>query len=231
MKKSKPSALESYTRLAVGGAFLLLDQIDRAVSSRAAKPDIAEPKAVEQDRAAPPNDEVIAGIVGIAYEAGSQLQNSLSRLDRLTTWTYRRTSRFFRPVVSSRLARPLTGNFDRLAARGEQVWNHWVDLGRAEHRQDRVIAGQVANETIDLFIDHLTENQEIRELIQSQSAGLANEIVKELRERGVSADNYLEALVRHILRLAPRNPEVKPSDEVIQIAHPLRQIYGRVYRE
>lgn len=229
--KPKPSALESYTRLAVGSAFLLLDQINRAVSSRAAKLDIVEPDGVDLNRPAPLDDDTVAGIVGIVYDAGSQLQDSLSRLDRLTAWTYKRASRFFHPLVSSRLARPLTGNFDRLAARGEQVWNRWVDLGRAEHRQDRAIAGQVANESIDYFIDHLTENQEIRELIQSQSAGLANEIVKELRERGVSADNYLEAFVRHVLRLAPRNPEVKPPEEVIQIAHPLRQIHGRIYHE
>lgn len=229
--RSKPSVLESYTRLVVGGAFFLLDQIDRAVSIRAEKQDIAASDVAEPDRPLSPNEEVISGVVGIACSAGSQLANGLSRLDRLTARAYRRTSELLRPLVSSQLARPLTGNFDRLAARGEQVWNHWVDIGRTQRLQDRKIAGQVANETVDIIIDHLTDNQEIRELVQSQSVGLANEIIKELRERSVSTDNYLEALVRHALRLSPRDPEVKPSDEVIQIAHPLRQIYGRVYRE
>jgi len=229
--KSKPSTLRTFTRLAVGGVFLAIEQMDRVIAHRGAKPAGAEPEVIDLEQPPAPGEEMAAGITGILFDAEGQLQKGFSRFNRLTAWAYNKTNQLTQPLTSSRLSRPFTAGFDQLVDRGEQVWYRWVDIGRTEHRQSRTIATQATNDSIDFFIDHLSENQEIRELVQSQSIGLAGVIVEELRQRGVSADTFLEVFVRNLLRMPQRDPRVVPADEVIESARPPRQIRGRVYRE
>ncbi len=57
---------------------------------------------------------------------------------------------------------------------------------------------------IDEFIGHLAENQELADLVQKKSMGLATEAVDEFRSRTVSADALAENIVRRILRRPPR---------------------------
>jgi dihydroneopterin aldolase len=83
-------------------------------------------------------------------------------------------------------------------------------------------------ERVDKAIDYLTANEEVQELVQSQSAGLIDEVIEEARERTVSADNFLEAVVRSVLRRPPRWELPEPPQEVKQQAeHTARQIHGR----
>jgi len=229
--KSKQSTLRIFTRLAVGGVFLAVEQMDRMIAHREAKRATAEPEVIDLDQPSTSIEEMAAGITGILFDTENQLQKGFSRLDRLTAWAYSKTSQIVQPVTSSRLSRPITANFNRLVNRGEQVWYRWVEIGQTEHRQSRTMATQATNDSIDFFIDHLAENQEIRELVQSQSIGLAGVIVEELRQHGVSADTFLETLARKLLRMSPRDPRIAPADRVIENAHPLRQIRGRVYHE
>lgn len=229
--RKKSSPIQSYTRLAIGGVFLLLDQLDKIVSEREEMVEKTSQETVDLSTPPSPSEEVLSGVIGIIYEAEDQLLNNLAVLDRFTAWAGRKTNAFIEPVASSRLGRPFADSFNRLALKGEKIWDRWVYLGRSQNVQSKAVAGQVADDTIDIIIDHLAENEEIRELVQSQSAGLASEIMEELRERGVSADNFLEHLVRKVFRMAERDPQVKPSNEVIEMALPLRKIPGRVYRQ
>jgi hypothetical protein len=64
---------------------------------------------------------------------------------------------------------------------------------------------EVIREQGDRYIEHLQENSEaIRELVQSQSAGLASEVADSVRARTVTADTLLERFVRSVLRRRPR---------------------------
>jgi hypothetical protein len=49
------------------------------------------------------------------------------------------------------------------------------------------------------------QNPEVQELVQTQSIGLAEEVVEEVRERTVSADNFVEGIVRAVLRRPSRS--------------------------
>jgi dihydroneopterin aldolase len=90
------------------------------------------------------------------------------------------------------------------------------------------VAGAALTERVDKAIDYLTANEEVQELVQSQSAGLIDEVIEEARERTVSADNFLEAVVRSVLRRPPRWELPEPPQEVKQQAeHTARQIHGR----
>jgi len=65
----------------------------------------------------------------------------------------------------------------------------------------------------DVYIDHLQENPEqVQDLVQGQSVSMLGEITDEVRERVVTADTALEALIRRLFRRPPRAelPEPPP---------------------
>jgi 16S rRNA A1518/A1519 N6-dimethyltransferase RsmA/KsgA/DIM1 with predicted DNA glycosylase/AP lyase activity len=67
---------------------------------------------------------------------------------------------------------------------------------------------------VDGYIDYLTTNPEVQELVQLQSTSLATEVVEEVRERSVSADTFLEGIARSLLRRVPRAFLPEPPPEV-----------------
>ncbi len=81
----------------------------------------------------------------------------------------------------------------------------------------------------DRYLDYLhDENPEaVQELIQGQSLGLAGEVMDQVRERTVTADSLLEAMVRAVLRRTPRENMPEPPDEIKQQAIPIRLPYRR----
>jgi hypothetical protein len=132
------------------------------------------------------------------------------------------------PLYNSRMMSPLRRGLDGLSERGQQTVDSWMRAGRIEAERSRRVAGVALTERVDKAIDYLTANEEVQELVQSQSAGLIDEVIEEARERTVSADNFLEAVVRSVLRRPPRWELPEPPQEVKQQAeHTARQIHGR----
>jgi hypothetical protein len=67
----------------------------------------------------------------------------------------------------------------------------------------------------DQYIEYLNKNPEmVQDLVTGQSTGLASELVEEVRERTVSADNVFEMIARSILRRTPREELPEPPREV-----------------
>jgi hypothetical protein len=67
----------------------------------------------------------------------------------------------------------------------------------------------------DDYIGYLNTNPEkVQDLLAGQSTGIANELVEEVRERTVSADNVFEMIARSILRRTPREQLPEPPPDV-----------------
>lgn len=95
----------------------------------------------------------------------------------------------------------------------------WVEVGRAEEARSRALARVAFDKTVDQYIEYLTTNPEVQELVQTQSTGLANEVIEEVRERTVSADSLLEGMARSFLRRLPRRA-LPPPPTLRMIAAP-----------
>jgi len=131
-------------------------------------------------------------------------------------------------VYKSRILSPLRSEIDGLAERGQQQIENWIDIGRVEDQASRDLTQAAIYERVDYAIDYLTADDGVQELIQSQSVGLVDEIIEETRERTVSADNFLESLVRSILRRPPRWELPEPPEEIKRQAETPRQLPGSV---
>ncbi|MEJ2710885.1 MAG: hypothetical protein P8074_24965 [Anaerolineales bacterium] len=116
----------------------------------------------------------------------------------------------FRPFTHSRLMRPARRRFYRFVDTGEKLVEGWIDAGRIRENESRLIARQAATIIIDDFIDYLSTNKEIRELVQEQGVSMTGEAVAEIRERSANADEFAEQIFNIILRR--RNRMIEQSN-------------------
>lgn len=68
----------------------------------------------------------------------------------------------------------------------------------------------------DIYIDYLNDHPTpVQTLVQGQSLSLAGQLRDEVRERTVTGDSLVDAIVRSVLRLKPRD-ELPPPPEDVQ---------------
>lgn len=167
-----------------------------------------------------PGDVARYMLVGMALSAGEGMRRQAVKMAQTSDIFWRRTGNVAQPLVNNRLTgivgRPLDRAFERLVNRGQKRVNDWVELGRAQEPGARQLARKAYLQIVDEFISHLAENQELADLVQEQSMGLASEAVDEFRSRTVSADEIAESLVRRILRRPPRRELPPPPEAVTQ---------------
>jgi hypothetical protein len=199
----------------------LQEQPEGRAALEARPPALPAPGQVEERR-----DKVRLAMIGLVFSTGQGAGRVLRLAGRATRLAGNLAddviSPVARPVVNSRLFSPIHRRLDSWAARGEAEVEGWIDLGRQEEQASRSLAEAAMHERIENAIDYLTANEEVQELVQSQSAGLVDSVVVEARERTVSADNFLEALVRSVLHRTPRWELPSPPPEVRHQATPPR---------
>jgi hypothetical protein len=216
--------LRRLLRLLVGGGDLSLEALLRNLEkweSKLADEELLSPETAARSGARGQQQRVELlryALTGLLFEAQDGLMEGLGLLDRLGRAVDRLAQPWLRPVQRSRLLSPFWKRYEALAQRGEQEVNRWIERGRREARLSRRLAETALKTTVDQNIEYLTTNPEVQELVQTQSTGLANEVIEEVRERTVSADTFLEGLARSLLRRVPRQYLPEPSGEVRQRA-------------
>lgn len=169
-------------------------------------------------------DAIRYALIGLLFEVQEGMRSSIDLAGRLTHAVRQTIKPWWYPMQNSRLLTPLISRYDSLVARGEAEVTRWIETGRKESHYSRNLSQVAIAETINRVFEYLSENQEIRELIQSQGTGLADEVLEEARERTVSADTYLEGVIRSILRRTPRRELPEPSEAEKQQALTFREL-------
>jgi hypothetical protein len=232
---SAEQRLRSLTRLLIGSAEISLDGLWASLQQWEASVDSQENLGPETD-----NPELLEGeftnddlilvkpdslsqtaryaLIGMMMEGQERLGPGLKTLARLEGSLERRLLRAARPVTHSRFLSPLGSAYNRLVDRGQSEVDRWVETGRREEARSRRLAQTAMKTSVDSSIDYLTHNQEVQELVQTQSTGLATEVIEEVRERTFSADTYLENWLRKIFRMKPRSAIPGPPEDVLQRA-------------
>ena len=225
-------ALPGLRRLLIGGAISgaeelmrLLRQWESELEQLRANP--AQPLDVQEDgtpeapfQFAQPRpqegdaDLLRYALIGWMVEAEERLQHRLKRLDHANRLLHKLIDPWVKPIRNSRLAAPLHNQAQRLRERGEEELQRWIKLGRNEELHSRDLARLALKRTVDQNIEYLAHNPAVEELVETQSTGLANEVVEEVRERTVSADTFLEGLARSLLRRTPRRQPPEAPEHV-----------------
>ena len=249
---SSPSGFGSLTRLLIGGLLLGLDELNASLENRTAG--ISYPKS-EYDNISSSksiNEEEIGNsinssfskpdeydnrnilrfaLIGLAFDFQERLRSGMKTVDRTTRSISNAAAPIIDPISHSRLTEPFRRRYEELVLRGQREVNRWVDSGQTEDTRSRQFAQTTLEKSFDKSIDYLTTNEEIKELIETQSVSLASEVVEEIRERAVSADMLLERIIRIFLRLTPRAKLPSPPPQVMEQARPFVRRAGRVVRK
>jgi hypothetical protein len=245
--------VRSITRLIVGGLSIGYDGLITRLQEwerTAAEGSIKQPTTSQENRlltqpeqgtnieivTIPQENETNAdllrlALVGMVFETEKHIVSGIKSLDNAS----RVGSNLVEPLVNSfqqnRLLSPLHQRFEKWVQRGQEEVNHWIELGRSEDEHSQALARAAFYERVDTTIDYLSAEPGVRELVQSQGVSLAGEVVEEVRERSVSADNFLEGVVRTMLRRPQRSELPEPPIEIKSKATPPRQIQGRIIQK
>lgn len=216
------TSLQSLTRLAIGGAEVSAIELMRRLrqwelqASELLHANL--PAGAVDSHPAAAEVQARYALIGLVFELQDHAHRQWGVISRLQRRLLRWLGAALQPILDSPLAAPSRRQIDRLAARGQQEVQRWIERGRSEEQRSRALASLAFDETIDAFLEYLTQNPEVKDLVQSQSTGLANEVLEEARERAVSADHFLESLARSLLRRVPRNRLPEPPPELRQRA-------------
>jgi hypothetical protein len=219
------------THLVVGGVEIGIDELLLRLSEWEKKANkTLENTSVESDtspslpgpnplKPTPPIRETDAdlmryALIGLLFETQEVLQKTTSTLGKLERMVTNYTDPFVRPIVSSRFFAPFRRRYEKLVERGQEEVDRWISVGREEEIRSRILAQDAITGTVDGTIEYLADNQEIQDLIQTQTTSLAGELVEEIRERSVNMDILLEGLIRSLFRRQPRAKLPKPPLEV-----------------
>lgn len=92
-----------------------------------------------------------------------------------------------------------------MVSRGETILESWIETGRREEQLSRsLVREQAFDDLVNEVLDYLAAKPEIRDLVQDQGVGMAEEVVGEFRSRSSDIDSLLARVADAILRREPK---------------------------
>lgn len=154
-------------------------------------------------------------LIGLAFESPNYLKAGVNHL-RSTRRSLWRLSAPLRLPFELLGVNDFTRNWlEGFVERFQDDMDHLEEIGKNEATPSRALGQTVLIESLNGMLGMLADNQGIQDLVQVQTTGITEEVIGEVRERSVSIDALIDALVRKLLR-QPQLPPAKmvtPTDE------------------
>ncbi len=205
--------LKFLLRLLIGSAVEGSDEFRRRARLWRAEMSVSDPsKMVISDEYETDASKLRYSLIGLLFHSVDAGYNSISFLERASSRAYTLVSRAFAPLTSSRFWQPVQERFDFYGSVGESIVDSWIRTGRREEQVSRALARKQAyDEIVNDLIAYLAQKPEVRDLIQQQSVGMAEEIVGDIRERSSEFDSQLEERVNRLLRRRRADDQTPPN--------------------
>lgn len=228
--------LRSLTRLAFGGLLMAQEELNhhmRRWEQEASRQrteqrqrTLAHADTDDEGEGAPPMlpvadtpaEQARYALVGLLFET----QDRVTQARRTPGPLDRAAASLLHAVDTNPALEPLRRQMDTLVSRGEAEVNRWIERGRSEEMHSRQFVDTALQRSFESSIHGVVQHAEVREMIHEQGAGLADELVEEVREHAVSTDDYLERLVRKYLKRTPREELPEPPEAVRRRAMHIR---------
>ena len=162
-------------------------------------------------------------LVGLVFESQHRVRNSMSAAGSWLLGAAGNTVSVTRPITQSRVFSPARRSMNAVTGRLESGVAHLVRTGRSEELVGRLMAEEALQETVDWVMDYIAQNPEIRDLVEQQTVGFADEVTVGARERMITGDSILEGVFRRLFGRKPRAELPGPPAVVQQQAEALAQ--------
>ena len=166
-------------------------------------------------------------LVGLTFKLQENFEDRMRKVEGISHFMRNVAKPVMKPIYSNRVLVPMRNRFDSLVSRGQLEVERWIEIGRRETGHSRALVETAIHERMDSSIQYLANDPQVEELVTAQSASLIDEMVEEVRERTISADDFLEGIVRTTLRLPLRSELPPPPPELKKRAIPFRVVKGR----
>jgi len=153
-------------------------------------------------------------LIGAAFLLQENLEKSVKKVESISRSIEEKSNPLLRPIYSNRLFNPFRTSFNQLVTRGEAEIDRLIARGQDEEAHSRALVKEAYHERLDSSLDYIANEPKIEELVASQSVGLIDEIVEEVRERTVSADYLLEGFFRMVFRRPLRSELPSPPQKL-----------------
>ena len=201
----KPDRVAAVGNLALGSLLIALDALDgwvdrnvpsqeQALDQRVKGQDIPRDVLLPQSAwdaayGRPEIDRTRLAVMGLAASANARAV----RATRLALWTGGLAVDAARwPLDHIFLFRPLRYGIDRVAEVRDQQIDRWVEAGRELDSGSRAVAAvsldRAAQETVEVVTVEPHVQALVQEIVAAQGTGIAEEMLKEVREYAVSLD-------------------------------------------
>ncbi len=140
-------------------------------------------------------NQIKYALLGVVLSSPELFAKRFRKTRSLTDRLLRKASSITRPLSSSRIMAPLNNGFDKLVQRGETIVQEYAEIGRRGEKFSEVYTNQTFENLVDKTVDNVASRPEIRELVQQQSLGMAEELSEEIHDRFSAADSILERIV------------------------------------
>lgn len=152
--------------------------------------------------------------IGALAEARNGMKDSSGRWQRTVQRLRVLNAAYVTPVYQSQLMSPIRLRVQDRRSRTIARMNQMIATGRREEAISRGFAQNTIETTVNDSVSEIVRNQQVQvlvqEVIQTQSLGLVDELIEEIRERTVTGDDVLEKLPRRIFRRTPREQMPPP---------------------
>jgi hypothetical protein len=149
-------------------------------------------------------------LVGLAFKSPSYIKSGLTRLLRAPKTVWRITAPLRLPLDLLGVTDFTRDWMEGLTLRIQSDMEEWEAVGKAEEQTSRALGAVAINNIYDEVINLLSESPELRDLVTAQTTSLTTEVVQEIRERTVSTDTLVEAIVRRVLKRQQLPPDELP---------------------
>jgi hypothetical protein len=204
-------ALESLLRLAVGATALGADEL--LVRVRKWEEQVMyNPQRTALMPAETPAVRARYALIGLLFVATRTARNAAidfaNYSERQADGIYRTLDDFARTPLLGILARPFKAGVDAVLRTRDRELERWIRIGRVEERDGRRVAALGTEELINEIILRISENDKLKasisQLVQQQSLDMTGEVVDDLRQGTIDADNLLESVIWRLLGRKPR---------------------------
>lgn len=187
---------------------------------------MAETKAaIQEDRkkgvapSVPPDELARYAAIGLALKTPALLEAGLSRVTGVADTAAGMVTGIASPLTNSFLFRPIRTRYDSLADRGASVVAELAALGVQGEKYSKELVETTAFGTMSDVVDVVVENEEVRDLVQQQTIGLAQEFLMYVQDRLQDADLMLQRIV---FKIVPGDQADRKLEPVIEIPVPAR---------
>ncbi len=211
---------DAFVRLVIGTGLVGVEELGRYLQEweKTAREEEAQIAAAQADTQAA---VIRYAVLGAIFEAKDLVEESVSQLGQTAENLGHSIAHTAQPVTKSRFFEPIHKQFNTLVKRGEEKLTPLVARGRREDPATRALAREAFTQAVDEVIEYLAENEEVTELIQQQSMGMATEVIDDVRTRTVTADTVLERFMRNITLRQSRAQLPPPSPEILSYSERL----------